>query len=366
MKIMFVVGSLSGGGAERVVAELSSKLSEQGHDVYVALIASMKTTYNISEKVTLLDCTRRYRVPGLGFAKRALQIRKMIVKYRPDVVVSFTVAVNIYTVLSRIGTRTQLVLAERNDPRFDPAKKSARIARKLLYPFADSFVFQTEGEKEFFSKKIQKRSLVIYNPVNPDIPQPFAGERRLVFTSVARLEPQKNIKMTIDAFKRGSNGRPEFSLEIYGDGSLKNELEDYIKEQNLSGRVLLKGASNTVYEDIKDCFGFLLSSNYEGMSNSLIEAMALGLPVISTDCPSGGAREIIKDSVNGFLVPVGDTVSMAEKIKLLINDEKLQNAVSREAIKIRQTLDINKISNQWVLFLRQSEEKSESKKQPIK
>lgn len=361
MKIMFVVGSLAGGGAERVVAELSSRLSEQGHDVYVALIASAKTVYNISESVTVLDCTRRYKVPGLGFVKRAMQIRKMILKYRPDAVVSFTVAVNIYSVLSCIGTGTHLVLAERNDPRFDPVKRGSRIARKFLYPQADSFVFQTEGEKEFFSKKIQKRSAVIFNPANPNIPAPFIGERRRTFVSVSRLEPQKNIKMAIDAFKRVSEIYPDFLFEIYGAGGLKEALENYIKGQGLCEKVILKGASSSVYEEIKDCFAFLLPSDYEGMSNSLIEAMALGLPAVSTDHPSGGAREIITDGVNGFLVPVGDSSAMAEKMLRLISSSDLQKKISNEAVKIREVLDIDKICEQWTSFLMQSMKNTSTK-----
>lgn len=358
MKIMFVVGSLAGGGAERVVSELSSRLSEQGHEVYVALIASAKTVYGISEKVVVLDCTRRYMVPGLGFVKRTMQIRKMIVKYRPDAVISFTVAVNLYSVLSCIGTGTHLVLAERNDPRFDPVKKGSRIARKLLYPLADSFVFQTEGEKEFFSEELQKRSAVIFNPVNPDIPDPFIGERKRTFVAVSRLEPQKNIKMAIDAFKKVSENYPDFLFEIYGVGSLKEDLDNYIKDQDLLGKVLLKGVSNSVYEEIRDCFAFLLPSDYEGMSNSLIEAMALGLPAISTDHPSGGAREIIADGVNGFLIPVGDSASMAEKMLQLIGSRDLQKKISDEAVKIREILDIDKICNQWTLFLMQSTKKT--------
>lgn len=361
MKVVFVVGSLSGGGAERVVSELATRLSQMKYEVYIILIASLRITYNIPEDVKILDCTKKYRLPGIGFISRVISIRDAFLSVEPDFVVSFTSEVNIYSIFSSINTKVHLVLAERNDPRFDPRKKSIRIARRLLYPLADSFVFQTNGEKIFFPKNIQDRSAVIFNPVNPSIPEPFLGPRKPVFVSAVRLEPQKNIKMAIDAFKMVHRVYPQFTFEIYGDGSLKEELTDYIDSQGLNKSVFLRGASNVLYDDIKDCFAFLLSSNYEGMSNSLIEAMALGLPSISTNYPSGGACEIINDGVNGFLVPTNDVTLMVEKMILLITDEELYNKISRNAINIRKALDIDKICNQWIDFLSYSKKISEQK-----
>lgn len=350
MKIAFVVGSLSGGGAERVVSELASMLAEKKNEVYVLLIASIKNTYHLSDKVSVIDCSQKYNYRGIGFVKRVSNIRNKIKRINPDVTVSFTVAVNLYTILSCMGLKTQLVLAERNDPRFDPVDKKSRIMRNILYPFADYYVFQTEGEKDYFSNSIQNKSTVIYNPVNPDMPSVYKGHRRKVFVTAARLESQKNIKMAIDAFKKVNEVYPDYCFEIYGNGSLRDELKKYIEYQELSEKVHLMGSSNTIYEDIKDCFAFLLSSNYEGMSNSMLEAMALGLPVISTDYPSGGAREIIKDGVNGFLVPVGDSASMAEKMKVLIDDCELQKSMSDEACKVKHLLNIDKISESWISY----------------
>ncbi len=352
MKIVFVVGSLSGGGAERVVANLATAMANGGDDVSVILIASTKITYEISDKIHIVDCSKKYSVPGVGFAKRVSDIRKAIKKIAPKAVVSFTVAVNMYSILACKGLKTRLIVAERNDPRYDPVGKKARMLRDLLYPLANDFVFQTNGEKEYFSEKIQRNSAVIYNPVNPNIPDPYIGERRKAFVTAVRLEPQKNLPMAIDAFEMVHAKYPEYTFEIYGKGNQKDDLQSYIDNKGLTSSIILKGPSNTLYDDIKDSFAFLLSSNYEGMSNSLIEAMALGLPVISTDHPSKGASDLIMDSENGFLVDVGSSTQMAEKMIQLIENKELYNKISNNAVKIKETLEVNKITNQWLDYIK--------------
>lgn len=355
MKIVFIIGSLAGGGAERVVSELASCMVRQNNDVYIITVASSKIDYSISSKVNIIDCSKRESVPGVNFIRRLSRIKNTIKQVNPDVCISFTVAVNIYSVLSCIGAKTKLILAERNDPRFDPPGKVMRILRKILYPFADNFVFQTEGEKKFFSKRIQKKSVVIPNPVNPELPEPYQGERTNRFVSAVRLTPQKNLKMSIDAFSEVVKKYPEFRLEIYGDGELRNELEDYIKNKGLHSNVFLKGRSSDLYNDIKDAYGFILSSNYEGISNSMLEAMALGIPTISTDYPSGGAREIIESYKNGILVNLNDYKQLAKEIITLIEDRELCRKISSECRKIRNQLDSSKITDKWICYIHEQE-----------
>lgn len=349
MKIVFAVGSLSGGGAERVVAEIATEMAEKGHEVSVMLVASMENTYGVSEKVKIINCAHNYK--SYGFFQRTKDIRRKIKEINPNAFVSFTVAVNIYSVLSCIGLPTRLILAERNDPRYDPKSKLFRIARKVLYPFADYYVFQTEGEQQFFSKKIQNRSIVIPNPVNPNLPEVYQGERTKRFVAAVRLAPQKNLKMAIDAFKMVAEKHEEFIFEIFGHGPLEMELKQYVVENELQGKVVFQGNSKQLYQDIADAYGFVMSSDYEGISNSMLEAMALGIPTISTDYPSGGARENIVNGYNGILVPVGDTKRMAEAMELLIESPDLAKKISENSVSIREKLDVGKITGKWIDYL---------------
>lgn len=351
MKILFVIGSLAGGGAERVVSEISGAMAEQNDEISILTIASSKIGYNISPRVKVIDCSRRTSAIGINFIKRVSKIRNLIKANKPDMVISFTVAVNIYSILSCIGLKTKLILAERNDPRFDPENKVTRMLRSVLYPLANNYVFQTNGEKEFFSKKIQKRSTVIPNPVNPNLPEPHKGEREKKFVTAVRLTPQKNIVMAIDAFEKVVKKHPEYIFEIYGEGPLKEELQNYIELKSLSKSVFLKGRSNDIYNDINSACGFVLSSNYEGISNSMIEAMALGIPTISTDYPSGGARELIKSGENGYLVPVGDSVQMSECMCAIIENKESAKLLGKNAIKIRQKLNVEYIFKKWIQYI---------------
>lgn len=351
MKIAFVIGSLAGGGAERVVSVLASRLAKQGHEVSVSLLASAEKGYDLDDAVHIIDCSQKFSVKGISFLQRVRLLHDALRKTGAEVCVSFTVAVNLYAVLACIGLKCQLVLAERNDPRFDPVGRGARFLRRLLYPLADRYVFQTEGEKVFFSKRIQSRSAVIPNPVNPGIPEAYDGQREKRIVTAVRLEPQKNLKLAIDAFALIEKKYPDFSFEIYGKGRQKEMLDQYIRQLGLQDKVRLMGSSSRLYEQIGKAYMFVLPSDYEGMSNSLLEAMALGLPVISTDHPSGGARAVITHGKNGFLIPVGGTQQLAQAMEQLIENPDLAQRMGCSGQHVRKTLQVDVIIKKWIDFL---------------
>lgn len=351
MKIVFVVGSLSGGGAERVVSLLSDELAKQGHIVTIILIASYEQSYAVSDSIKIEDCSRENGIKGFRFVNRIKHTRQIIKDVSPDIIVSFTVAVNVYTILAKMGINNKLVVAERNDPRFDPVDKLTRIARKILYPFADYFVFQTDGEKNYFSKKIQRRSTIIPNPINPLLPMPYNAPKEKRIVTATRLVPQKNLYLLIDAFKESCAITKGYRLDIYGNGPLYHDLLQYIKDNHLTDVVYLHGNVPNIYDQILKASVFVLPSNYEGISNSMIEAMGLGIPTISTDYPSGGARMFIKNNISGLLFPVGDKAALINAIDKLINDDKLQSLISKNCIYVRDQLEVTKITNQWIEML---------------
>ena len=352
MRITFITAGLAGGGAERVVSELATEFSNIGNDVSVIIIGSKERKYYIPEEVRVIDCADIYAVPGIGFLKRVSKIRKEIKKIKPDICISFNTNVNIYSILSCVGVHCKLVISERNDPFCYPKSKMVRIMRSLLYHMADKFVFQTKEAQQFFSKKIQRKSTVIFNPINQLLPEPYEGKRTLRIVTACRLEPQKNLKMAIDAFERATINHQEFKFEIYGKGKLYNELLDYINAKGLQDRVFLMGNSTQLYKDILDAYAFVLSSDFEGMSNSMLEAIALGIPTISTDYPSGGARAIIKDGINGILVPLKDTEAMAAALLNLIENPELARQLKNNGIKLRNDLALKRIALEWINFIK--------------
>lgn len=351
MKIAFVIGNLYGGGAERVASILANRLNSDGHEVYIIVIASDKVIYDISPNVKIIKCIKTSKVKGLGFVNRVYSIRKELKRISPDVCISFTVGVNIYSVLSNIGLRNKLILAERNDPRFDPASRLGKLLRKLLYVHADGFVFQTDGERAYFSKSIQCRSVIIPNPLNPDIPEPFIGEKEKKFVAIGRLFPQKRMDLAIDAFAEVFKKITDFTFEIYGDGPLFNEINEHIETIGMKGRIILCGSHKDIYERIKKAYGFILSSDYEGISNAMLEAMALGIPTISTDYPSGGARAFIDNKVNGLLVPVGSKEELVKAIEFLIDNPEEAAIISRNSIEIRDNISMDLIIGKWTDYI---------------
>lgn len=351
MRITFLSASLGGGGAERVVSELATEMSDQGHAVSIIVVGSSDRAYGISDRIPVIDCAKKYPVPGVSFLKRVMDIKKALKELNPDVCISFNTAVNIYGALACGGRKCRLVLAERNDPRYYPAGKVQRLLRTLLYPRADKFVFQTEEAKSWFSKKIRDRGAIIFNPINRTLPEVFRGQRSKRVVTAVRLEPQKNLRMAIDAFGKLHREYPEYVFEIYGKGSLREELAAYIIQQGLENSVILRGNSDTLYADILDAGMFILSSDFEGMSNAMLEAMALGIPTISTDYPSGGARAVIRDGVNGLLVPVGDIDGMYDAMKRVIDDLELARTLSANGALLREDLSVERITRQWLEFI---------------
>lgn len=352
MRITFIAAGLAGGGAERVVSELATEFSNSGNNVSIVIIGSKERAYYISDKICVIDCADKYSIPGIGFIKRVLKIKKIIKKIKPNVCISFNTSVNIYAILSCIGCTCKLVISERNDPVRYPKLKLARIMRSILYPLADKYVFQTKEAQHFFSQRIQKRSTVIFNPINRLLPEPHVGERTKRIVTACRLEPQKNLKMAIDAFEMATVNYPEFTFEIYGKGNLHDELSEYISTKGLQDRVVLMGNSTRLYNDILDAYAFVLSSDFEGMSNSMLEAIALGIPTISTDYPSGGARAVIQDGVNGILVPVGDTQALSDALLRLIEYPEFAEQLRNNGKKLRNDLAIERIVKEWMNFIK--------------
>lgn len=349
MRIMLVIGALSFGGAERVMANLANFLAER-HDVLLCTMFERDTPYQISKRVEIKQGLAEHgKLASFG------RIRKTAKEYGADIILSFLSQINITTIVALIGTKIPVVVSERNDPHFEPAQKYRKLLRNIVFPLASGYVFQTVEAKQYFSSQIQKKGTVIPNPVfvKEGIAPVEACDSRREFVAVGRLTAQKNYPLLIKAFSEVVKLHPEFILRIYGDGELKEELMDLIKQTKLENNVILMGASKTIHEDIVQSYGFIMSSDHEGMPNALLEAMAIGLCCISTDCPCGGPREIVDDEENGLLVPVGKVRAMETAIIRVIEDADLAKKISQNARKVKAEYNLISIGKKWEKYLLQ-------------
>lgn len=346
-RILFVCSGLSIGGAERVVSLLSDSLFKNGNKVYILAFLKTENSYPMNPDVKVIFAPKRNR-GAKGKIDKILSIRRVIKEYKVDVVISFSHYNTMSAIIAGIGCNVKQIGSERNDPAQLKERKMFDRLRSRLYKHLDYLVCQTNDAKEYFDEEIQKRSVVIMNPISANLPDRYEGKREKRIVSFSRFEPQKNIPMLVDAFTKLHGDYPEYSLEIYGDGSEKENIIHYIHSKEMSKFITVFPFVNNIHEQVKRATMFAMASDYEGLSNSMIEAMAIGLPTVVTDCPCGGARMMIKDGYNGYLVPVGDTVALYEKMKHVIEHPEDAAKVAIEGTRIRQTLDKEKIAAQWI------------------
>ena len=288
--------------------------------------------------------------------KRIYKFRALLLNENPDCVISFLWAENIITILSCLFTKQNLILCERNDPMHEPTNRHMRIIRNILFRIRKEnyFVFQTEYAKKCFSQKIQEKGTIIFNPLKADLPERYSGIRKKKIVCVARLVEEKNITMLIRTFSRITNLYPEYKLYLYGRGELEDDLKKEVKNLKIKDKVIFKGFSNSVHNEIKDATMFILPSNFEGISNAMIEAMSIGIPTICTDCPAFGAREFIKNGINGYLIAPKNEDELYKKILNIIENPKLQEKFSRNSYEIRDKLNAEVICTQWENFIRRN------------
>lgn len=349
-KITFLIESLSDGGAERVTSVLANSFCNSDFDVNIIILNKKSNEYLVKDKIKKHYLSaekspiRLFRV-----IKRIKKINKLIRKIDSDVIISLAMpSTNINLISCLLSHRKKVILSERNDPNFFPKSKGLKKIRNFLYKLTDNVVFQTNDAKKYFTKTIQEKGVIIPNPIKEDLPRPYEGNRKLEIVNFCRLDSQKNLIMLIDAFALLSKEYPDYILSIYGKGPLENELKEYAENSIENGKVNFKGYEKDIHNKILDSAMFVSSSDYEGISNSMLESLALGIPTICTDCPVGGARMFIKPYKNGLLVPVGDTIALYKAMKEVIEDQELSKNISQNAVKIREELSADKIFRKWL------------------
>lgn len=350
MKLLVTIGSLSAGGAERVLSILSKSFADAFDEVHYVIWHNIPIFYNLDYRVQVHvldnspDISRRYC--------DILSFRRLVKQIRPDIVLSFLTPYNMLVCLACIGLKVKLVVAERNDPNYLKGGKFMKGVRNILYRRADGLLVQTEYSKSCYTGRLNRICTIIPNPVIMKLEHVGAAlntskENKIV--SIGRLDLQKDQATLITAFSLFLEKHHDWTLEIYGEGPLRQALEAQIGRLSLDGKVLLLGTNNQIWNRMKTARFFVLSSIAEGMSNALIEAMCLGLPVISTDV--AGAGDLIKDGDNGYIVKVGDYESIAIKMAVLADNIPLQFDIGRNASQTYKRLNLDIIGEQWVQYL---------------
>lgn len=338
-KIVFYIGSLARGGAQRVISTLANALVRDGYNCIVATSYKADSEYKLDERVkriVLIENSKK-RFYKDNFIQ-IFKLRKILQAESPDSIVSFMGEPNIRMIISSIGLQCKKIISIRNDPAREYPNRLYRYLAKTLFRFADAIVFQTEDARRWFPKSIQCKSCVILNPIDDVFfNNHFNGERHNIVTT-GRLVSQKNHKLLIKAFALIAD-QIEDNLYIYGEGSLRFELERLISNLNMRDRIFLPGSIKNVPETIKSAKLFVLSSNYEGLPNSLMEAIALGIPSISTDCPCGGPKMLLKSEA---LVKVGDEKELSQKMLEFLTKETFENFYD-----VKKIYGISEIINLW-------------------
>lgn len=317
-KILFVVPSFSNGGAERVVTVLASTLAEMGVDTHCIVYYKAPNEYPHSDKIKkqYLAGMGEASYQVLGLKQKVTALARMIDDIRPCYIIPFLPQVGFHVFLATFGKKYRIIQTIRNNPKTDPEQGYFRKIRDFLVACSWRSFVQNQEQMDYFPKYLHKKMAIIPNPVSNMFfscnHQYHDSVKEVV--AMGRLSVQKNFMLIINAAEQIHESYPDVHFSIYGEGPLKDELKAAIDEHKLSNVVTLKGRTTNSATALDSADLFILSSNYEGMPNALLEAMAVGLPCISTNCPTGPSDIIVND-VNGKLIQVDDVNGLVTAIE---------------------------------------------------
>lgn len=344
-KYVFIVPSLASGGAERAVANFASGLVSQEEQVTIVIYFRMKDEYPVDERVRVINLSGgdMYTYERIGYLKKVGTLRKIIKGEQPDYILPFLGQVCFHTALACFDMHGKVINTIRINPAMGPSNKWIRKLRDYIIVHSWKTIVQNEDQKHYFPKSCQERIYVLRNAVNSSL---FSIERktenqRYRIVALGRLEDQKNYPLLINAIQEVVQNRQDIVVEIYGDGARRESLNEQIETCGLENYVHLMGRTSNVNSVYEKADLYILSSDYEGMPNTLIEAMAAGVPAISTNCPTGPA-DIIKNHENGLLVPVNDVKSLANAIVYMMEHKEHSESMGRagrETIKEKCSIE---------------------------
>lgn len=384
--IAMYIGSLQKGGAERVMVNLADYFFERGYKVSLVTTYLAKDEYEVrhaawkvvpagaeggelvcdpDENPAWVDPLgnekngiRRYFSALLkseqegrfkNFKKRSDKLTAIWKELKPDLILSFIGKNNIMALNTATREDIKVVVSVRADPYMEYDTAALKAGMLATFGKAAGIVVQTNDAKKFFPKHIRNKCVILPNAINPVfLRKRFIDEREGSVVMVGRLDENKNQEMVMEVFSEVlKEGFEDFTLKIYGDGPDRLKLQRKAIALGIDKKVQFLGMVSNVAEHIEKANLFVLASKQEGSPNALIEAMSLGLPCISTDCPCGGPRDLITNGVNGLLVPVDDKEAMKEAIKKVLGDKALAEKLGKSASKVQEKYSPQAANKQW-------------------
>lgn len=349
MKIAFLTYSLAGGGAERMVSRLANEMNRRGHDVTIILFYDFEQAYQINEGIHVIIYKKPKKIQNRSVHAiwhRVKSLHNILTDIQAEVVFAFMTSMVPYAVLAAKGTKTKVIGAERTNPRI--LGKEWRIFIKLFSPFCDGYIFQTNGVKQYYPEKIVKRSIVIGN-IAPESRKKKGNfvELEKSFCSVGRLNNSKDFVTLFKAIALVKKKIPNIQITIWGQGNKENEYKQLVKEYGLNENIVFAGFSKNILEELGNYQYFIFPGKAEGMPNALLEAMSVGLECISTDCDFGPS-ELIQDGINGWLVPVGDAISLAERMIFCLKNFNKHEQICAKAKQVQEKYSLDSIVNAYI------------------
>lgn len=355
-RVSFVVSGMRLGGAERVVSMLANHWASIGWAVQIATIDTPKGEPSFFElhpdvHFETLDLAgsvshwpRKTRLIG-----QMLKLRRAMLRWKSDVVIGVVDGASCQAIMAMLGSSTPVLAAEHTNPFIHQLTPKSDRRRRAMYPKAASVVCLLPRHVEFFPEDVRRRASVIPNPIVP-VPRPAGAsedaERPKRVVALGRLAPEKAFHKLISAFASVADRHPDWTLDIWGEGPERPRLEALVEELGLAGRVRLPGATKDVYSVLYASDLFVLSSEYEGLPMALCEALASGLPVVSFDCETG-PREILREGVDGLLIPAGDVEALGSTMNRLMSDDAERKRMAARAPEILERFGIDEVTRQW-------------------
>ena len=354
-KVLFVSLTLRGGGAERFISTFVNYMSDNNYNVEILLYEEHSDDYYLSSAV------KKHLMPSRGETKldkiqRNIDMYKMLKTIQPEYVIPFVDTVVICTYLANLFFKSKFIYTVRVSPWHEEiiGTKFKNFMRNIIAKKADAIMIKTDEQGLYFPRKYKKKIFVVPNPV----PEKFLSLKKEKYKDsienicmLGRIDKQKNIPLAIYAFQKLSKQYTNIRLNIYGEGIETEDIILHIKKAGLQNTCYLKGRTNNVEKVLSESDAFLMTSDFEGLPNSLIEAMAMGLPCISSACQTGPS-DLIQDGENGYLFETSNLDALVTKLKMLIDDPQKGKLLGQKArVDILKKLNIEKSKNAFIYML---------------
>lgn len=352
--IAFFVKTFEGGGTQRVMATLAKEFVVQGYSVSIITMFYAES-YVLPLGVELLNMAIDRTDLSVEHNRRKIdKARFFLQKNKVNLVVIGSTSAPLYQYALEMKKQYEfrIVAQMTNDPNRSPKFPEQREERDRIFDILNrvgsGFVFQTPYERNYFPESIRKKSVIINNPIMNLPSEPYKGLRRNVIVTAGRLDEQKNFHLLLRSFAIFCHEHSDYRLEIYGRGHTENSLRREAVTLGIMDRVDFCGFSLEWHEKLRDAAMFVQSSDYEGVSNALLEALCMGVPTISTDCPAYGARMFLNHGENGFLVEVGNEMALASAMLELANHPEIGQRFCERSILIKDMLSVKSIVRQYL------------------